>query len=101
MNDPPYRRQGAGWLLDLLVQPRAARTDIAGLHEGRLKLRLTAAPVDDAANAALVQFLAQRLGLPRGAFDVVRGRTGRRKTVRIAAGDELAPRLSALLETGA
>lgn len=101
MNDQPYRRQGAVWLLDLLVQPRAARTEFAGLHDGRIKLRLTAPPVDDAANAALVQFLAQRLGLPRGAVDVASGRTGRRKTVRIEAGDELAPRLSALLGTHA
>ena len=72
MNDQPYRRQGAVWLLDLLVQPRAARTEFAGLHDGRIKLRLTAPPVDDAANAALVQFLAQRLGLPRGALEIGR-----------------------------
>lgn len=101
MNHRPYRRHGAVWLLDLLVQPRAARTEFAGLHDGRLKLRLTAPPVDGAANAALMQFLAQRLGLPRRALGVASGQTGRRKTVRIEAGDELAPRLSALLETHA
>ena len=101
MSGAPYRRQGAVWLLDLLVQPRAARTGLAGLHDGRLKLRLTAPPVDGAANAALVQFLADRLGLPRAAVEVASGDTGRRKTIRIAAGDELAPRLSGLLETAA
>jgi hypothetical protein len=99
VNTAPYRRQDAGWLLDLLVQPRAARTELAGLHDGRLKLRLTAPPVDGAANAALVGFLADRLQLPRGALCVARGSSGRRKTVRIAAGDELAPRLAGLIGT--
>ncbi len=93
----PYRRQGAVWLLDLLVQPRAARTELAGLHDGRLKLRLTAPPVDGAANAALVAFLAGCLDLPRSALSVASGGTGRRKTVSISAGSELAPRLAGLL----
>ncbi|ANX04180.1 DUF167 domain-containing protein [Immundisolibacter cernigliae] len=97
MNAAPYRRQGAVWLVDLLVQPRAARTELAGLHDGRLKLRLTAPPVDGAANAALVQFLAECLDLPRSALSVASGSTGRRKTVSIRAGCELAPRLAGLL----
>ncbi|MEA3220837.1 DUF167 domain-containing protein [Immundisolibacter sp.] len=97
MNAAPYRRQGAVWLVDLLVQPRAARTELAGLHDGRLKLRLTAPPVDGAANAALVQFLAERLDLPRSALSVASGSTGRRKTVSINAGCELAPRLAGLM----
>ena len=78
MNALPYRRQGAAWLLDLLVQPRAARTELAGLHDGRLKLRLTAPPVQGAANAALVEFLAECLGVPRSALSVARGSSGRR-----------------------
>ncbi|HEX2797158.1 MAG TPA: DUF167 family protein [Immundisolibacter sp.] len=97
MNAAPYRRQGAVWLVDLLVQPRAARTELAGLHDGRLKLRLTAPPVDGAANAALVAFLAECLDLPRSALSVASGSTGRRKTVSISAGCELAPRLAGLL----
>ncbi len=99
MNAAPYRRQDSGWLLDLLVQPRAARTELAGLHDGRLKLRLTAPPVDGAANAALVNFLAECLDLPRSALNVASGGTGRRKTVRISGGDELAPRLASLIGT--
>lgn len=97
MNAAPYRRQGAVWLVDLLVQPRAARTELVGLHDGRLKLRLTAPPVDGAANAALVAFLAECLDLPRSALSVASGSTGRRKTVSISAGCELAPRLAGLL----
>lgn len=99
MNETPYRRQDAGWLLDLLVQPRAARTELAGLHDGRLKLRLTAPPVEGAANTALVGFLADRLGLPRSALRVASGSSGRRKTVSIKAGADLASRLAGLLAT--
>ncbi len=99
MNAAPFRRQGAVWLLDLLVQPRAARTELAGLHDGRLKLRLTAPPVDGAANTALVGFLASRLGLPRSALSVAHGSSARRKTVSIVAGADLAPRLAGLLST--
>lgn len=101
MNALPYRQQGAAWLLEVLVQPRAACTEVDGLHDGRLKLRLAAPPVDGAANATLVRFLADRLALPRSAVVVARGDAGRRKTIRIAAGDELAPRLSGLLESAA
>lgn len=101
MSDHPYRRQGDAWLLDLLVQPRAARSAVAGLHDGRLKVRLTAPPVDGAANAALLDFLAARLTVPRGRLRLASGDSARRKTVRIEAGDELAPRLSALLGTHA
>ncbi len=99
MNALPYRRQDAAWLLDLLVQPRAARTELAGLHDGRLKLRLTQAPVDGAANAALLDFLAKRLNLPRRALALVSGDTTRRKTVRVHAGVQLEPRLAGLTAT--
>jgi uncharacterized protein (TIGR00251 family) len=101
VNGIPYRQQGATWLLDVWVQPRAARTAVDGLHDGRLKLRLAAPPVDGAANVALVAYLADLLVLPRSAIAVARGATGRRKTIHIAAGDELAPRLSGLLESAA
>ena len=99
MSAAPYRRQGAGWQLDLLVQPRAARTELVGLHDGRLKLRLTAPPVEGAANTALVGFLAGRLDLPRSALRVASGSTGRRKTLSINAGADLAARLATLLTT--
>jgi uncharacterized protein (TIGR00251 family) len=84
------------WLLDVLVQPRAACTEVDGLHDGRLRLRLTAPPVDGAANAMVAEVLAARLALPRGAISIVRGQSGRRKTVSIRGGDELAARLSHL-----
>lgn len=75
---------GGGALLDVLVQPRASRDGVAGMHGGSLKVRLTAPPVDGAANEALVRFLAGFFGLPRRDVTIVSGERGRRKRVRLA-----------------
>jgi uncharacterized protein (TIGR00251 family) len=77
------RDEPGGALLEILVQPRASRTRVVGEHDGRLKIQLAAPPVDGEANAALIQFLAERLGVRRAAVAIVRGETGRRKTVRV------------------
>jgi uncharacterized protein len=65
------------------VQPRASRSEIVGLHGDALKVRLTAPPVDGAANAALVELLAAALGVPRRAVRVVAGSTSRGKIVEV------------------
>ena len=57
---------------------------MTGWHGDAVKIRLAAPPVDGAANAALVAFLAERIGLPRSAVTVVAGTTARRKRVAIA-----------------
>ena len=82
---PPWLRQEPGGLvLELLVQPRASRTRVAGEHGGRLRIQLAAPPVDGEANAALVEFLAGALGIRRADVAIVRGAAGRRKTVGVA-----------------
>ncbi|GEJ58734.1 DUF167 domain-containing protein [Anaeromyxobacter diazotrophicus] len=78
------RDVAGGAELDLLVQPRASRTRAVGEHDGRLKLQLAAPPVDGEANAALVEFLAGALRVRKADVTLVRGDTGRRKTVRVA-----------------
>jgi uncharacterized protein (TIGR00251 family) len=70
--------------ISVYVQPRASKTEIAGMHGDALKIRLTAPPVDNAANAALVEFIAGKLGIPKGSVRVAAGATSRRKTVEIA-----------------
>ena len=67
----------------LRVQPRATRTEVAGVLGGQLRVRLSAPPVDGAANAALVRFLAERLVVARSAVRVVAGETGRSKVVAV------------------
>ncbi len=78
------RDQGGAAVLEVLVQPRASRTRVVGEHDGRLKIQLAAPPVDGEANAALIAFLAEALGVRRGDVALLRGETGRRKTVRVA-----------------
>jgi hypothetical protein len=77
------RAEGGAVVLELLVQPRASRTRVVGEHDGRLKVQLAAPPVDGEANAALVEFLADVLGVRKGEVAIARGETGRRKTVRV------------------
>lgn len=67
----------------MYVQPRASRNELAGLHDGCLKVRLTAPPVEGAANEALVRFIAEALGVPRRQVTVVAGSSGRRKILEI------------------
>ena len=66
------------------VQPRASRDAIEGEHGDALKIRLTAPPVDDRANQALVRLLAERLNVPRAAVRIVAGEKSRRKRVVVA-----------------
>ena len=78
------RDEGGAAVLELLVQPRASRTRAVGEHDGRLKIQLAAPPVDGEANAALAEFLAGALGARKADVAILRGETGRRKTVRVA-----------------
>jgi uncharacterized protein len=65
------------------VIPRSSKNSIEW-EQGNLKVRLTAPPVDGLANEALIVLLAERLALPKRAITIIRGTTGRQKTVEIA-----------------
>lgn len=69
--------------ITVYVQPRAARTELAGLHDGQPKIRLAAPPVDGAANAELVAFIAQQLKVPKRNVRIISGLSSRHKTVEI------------------
>lgn len=71
-------------MLSVRVIPRASRSTMAGERDGRLLVRLSAPPVDGAANAALVEFLAEVLGVPRRSLTIVSGATAREKRVAVA-----------------
>src|SRR5439155_13409400 len=72
-----------GCLLRLAIVPRARRTEVVGSHGDHLKVKVAAPPVDDAANDALIDFLADLLGVTRARIGVKAGRTGRRKVVAV------------------
>jgi uncharacterized protein len=69
--------------LELHCQPGAKRTEVVGIHGSALKIRLAAPPVEGRANEALIAFLATSFNVPRRNVALVRGKTGRAKTVRI------------------
>ena len=72
-----------GVRISVLAVPRASRSEVAGVHDGRLRARLAAPPVDGAANTQLVRFFADLLGVSKSAVTVAQGSTGRRKTVEV------------------
>jgi uncharacterized protein (TIGR00251 family) len=86
-----------GALLDVRVTPRAPRSAVGGVRDGALIVRLAAAPVDGAANAALVALVAGHLDLPRRAVVLVAGERSRRKRLKVEglAPEEVARRLAA------
>lgn len=70
---------------ELLVQvvPNASRSAMAGYHDGALRVRLAAPPIEGRANAALIKWLADALGLPRRSVHLLSGDTNRRKRIRL------------------
>jgi uncharacterized protein len=85
-------------VLQVRVVPRARANALTRDGAGNLRARLTAAPVDGAANRALVELLARRLGLKRGDLEVVHGARGRDKLVAVhgCSAADLARRVQAL-----
>jgi uncharacterized protein (TIGR00251 family) len=80
---PPLRVDQGRLLVPVRVVPRASRVAVDVVDDG-LRVRLTAPPVDGAANTALIALLAERLRLPRQAITLVRGATARHKLLAIA-----------------
>lgn len=78
-----FRREGARLVLELHAQPGAKRTEVAGLHGGRLKVRLAARAADGRANAELVRFLAEMLGAAKRDVVIVAGERSRAKRVSV------------------
>lgn len=101
MTDTPLRitRTATGTRIEIRVMPRASRNGLDGVRDGRLVLRVTAAPVDSAANDAAITVLAKTLGLSRSALSISAGLTHRNKTIDIAATtDTVRERLKAAIE---
>jgi hypothetical protein len=82
MTFPPYlKARPEGVYLALKVQPRASQDEIGDPMGTELKVKVTAPPVDAAANEALIRLLAKKLACPRGALQIKRGLTSRHKLV--------------------
>ena len=82
-SDARGTRQAQAVRLTVRVQPRASRDEVAGTWGDGVRIRLTAPPVDGAANDALVKFLARALDIPRNAITIVAGASSRSKIVEL------------------
>lgn len=69
--------------LAVWVTPGAPRSEVAGVADGRLRLRLAAPAHEGKANAELIRLVAETLGVPRRQVDLAKGATGRRKLLRV------------------
>ncbi len=72
---------GGGVRLSVAVQPKAKKDEIAGVIDGRLKIKLTVPPVGGKANKALIAFLAKRLGVAKSRIRIVKGEKSRQKEI--------------------
>lgn len=80
---PPIRDIEGGIRLTIRVQPRASRTEVAGLQGEAVRIRLAAPPVDGTANEELIRFLSKLLKVPQSAIALIRGKTARQKVVEV------------------
>ena len=83
VNDHPVRASGDGVMLTVRVLPRASRNQVVGIEQGAIKIKLTAPPVEGAANAALIEFVAGWLGVRKSAVSIVSGEKARHKRVQV------------------
>lgn len=79
------RIDGDGVMLNLHIQPGAKKTEVVGPHGDALKIRLAVPPVDGKANAALLAFIAAKVGVGKTALELMSGQTSRVKRVCIHA----------------
>jgi uncharacterized protein (TIGR00251 family) len=87
-----YEKRADGLLLKLHVQPGAAKTGLAGEHDGRLKIRVSAAAVDGAANECLCRFLSHFFKVSKSSVSIVHGAKSRRKNLLVTGDANLLAR---------
>lgn len=85
---PFIEENSSGIQFKIFVQPRSSKNAISGLHGDALKIKLTAPPVDNAANKMCIQFLAKALKVPKSSLEILSGHTGRTKRVLLRYADE-------------
>jgi uncharacterized protein (TIGR00251 family) len=79
--DLKIRRNPEGIIFNVFVQPRSSKNAVVGLHGDAIKIKLTAPPVDNAANKMCLKFLAKELKVSKSSIKIVAGHTSRNKQV--------------------
>ena len=89
MNTLSIREHPEGVTFKIFVHPRSANNRVVGLHENALKLKLTAPPVDNAANTLCVTFLAKSLGVSKTQVQIISGHTSRTKQILLRSSQSI------------
>jgi len=76
----PYKE---GSLLRLYIQPGARTSGITGIHDGRLKVKISSPPRDGEANREVISFISKTVGVTKGEVEILRGESGRSKDVYV------------------
>lgn len=84
----PITQHPKGLMFKVFIQPRSSKNQIIGLHGDALKIKLTAPPVNDAANRMCIQYLAKYLKVPRSSLAVISGHHSRTKQILYLCGDK-------------
>ncbi len=84
-----FRKHPEGLVIKVLVQPRSSKNSIAGIHNEALKIKLTAPPVDNAANQMCLKFLAKSLRVSRSALKIIAGHNSRHKQILLRSEDTI------------
>ncbi len=74
--------------IQVQIQPGSSKDQIIDLHNGRLKIKISAPPVDGKANQNLIEFIAKALGVSKSKIEIVKGRTSKLKTLKISGIDQ-------------
>ncbi len=75
-----------GIKFNIRVQPRASRNQVVGLHNGALKVKVQAPPVEGAANKACIAVMAKALQIPKSSIEIISGHNARNKRLRVGTG---------------
>lgn len=94
-----YQLNAKGIVLNVLVRPNAAADKIEGLYDNLLKLRVSAQPLEGAANQAVIKLLSKAFGVPKTAIEIMAGHTGKHKRLQLHLSAEKIGAVLALLET--
>lgn len=87
----PFTRTKDGICIEVKVEPRSSKRGLAGVLGNKLKVKLTAPPVDGAANEQLVEVLAEAFCIKKTAIKIIRGQASKNKVVELTGISSLAP----------
>lgn len=78
-----FTEKAGNIIFNVRVVPRASKSEFVGEHDGALKVRIAAPPVDGAANTELIKVLAKQFGVPKSAVEITGGQTAKTKQIKI------------------